>query len=445
MTQILVYMLWVLIFSVEFAAEKLFLLPKMSILVVEFVSLLLLGLSITYLIVRSKLYISPKYAFVIFFYFLLLLVSSVANSVTEWVAISMFRNYLKYLPLFVLPCTYLFSELEVRGQLRILFFLAVAQVPIAILQRFFLGNERTGDVVYGTLNISSILSIFLISTVFFVISFSACGYIEKKKATLVALLLFLPTTLNETKATLVFVVIGCLFFAIITSDARNLVKNIIKMVLVAVPLITVFGIVYDSLYNFENYQVDRTDPRYIKHYLFAGSSEIEITLRSKRKTVSFVGDSDITEELDEERIARLDSIIFPIKTLVRYPENFIYGLGPANASHSAIDELSGFHVYLREVGATRTTVSQMLWETGFLGLLLLFTFVFMVFKDSVYLYRNGVGIYKPIGLAWAIVCVLFPLVSVYKNMFIFNIITYGFMFWSGIVVSAVYSRRGLKA
>jgi len=123
------------------------------------------------------------------------------------------RLYARVMPFFLVPLVFRFSERQLRTQLGTLLIIALAQVPLAIEQRVqttraSAGFNISGDYTYGTMMVSSIMSIFLICVICVVTAYFLKGRLSKWQFLLLVLLLFLPTTINETKGTLLLLPLG---------------------------------------------------------------------------------------------------------------------------------------------------------------------------------------------------------------------------------------------
>ena len=163
------------------------------------------------LVVRNGLAPIPASIWIVLFLISLHLVFGIlANHVQVGTAMIGGRIYLRTMPFFLLPLAAIPSSRELIVQFRVLIILGLLQLPIAIHQRLSTMNRTdlttvkyltSGDLTYGTLMNSAILSLFLIclASVVFVV------FLRKRMNGLVTLALLaallFPTTINETKAT----------------------------------------------------------------------------------------------------------------------------------------------------------------------------------------------------------------------------------------------------
>jgi hypothetical protein len=329
------------------------------------------------------------------------------------------------------------------AQLKFLVVLAFIQCPIALYQRFveFSGNP-SGDSISGTLLISSALSIFLIGVISVLFAFYLRRRINIVSFLLIAIFIFIPTTLNETKATLVLLplalVLTILFIPTKSTHARRQLLTVGALGLVFVGS---FMIVYDQLYtkvwpvgygkNIEIGIIDRFSIDKLQQYL-AGGAEAEKEVLDRAADELVLGPN-----MPEQPIKRLDSILIPLVVLQEDPVKFIVGLGIGNVSESALQGFSGAYAHYKALGADVTTVSQMLWEVGFLGFLLLLISFLLIFKDALHV-RNRDDLAGTLASGWLGVVVIMIVSLTYKNLWEFQAILYIFWYLSGYLAAKRY-------
>ena len=292
--------------------QKMFLMPE-GMAAAAMIVVVIVGL------VGKKIYMAPKYA--IFLIWMILAVTSglVINQVDSLVAISGVRIYLKSLPFFLLPLVYSFSDKQIKTQLFVILALCFTQLPLTIYQRFVqYAGIKTGDVVGGSLgvNTSGILSILLMLGIAILIALAVKGRIKYRYAVPAILLLFLPTTLNETKVVLLllpFVLISPIFFA---PGIKNRGRKLFSLSIVGAIFLFSFFIMYDVL------QGDR-----------------EGTLLERMQSgnmFSYMYKADKVGKFSEYEVGRFDAIAYALKK-VHGTGNAIFGVGIGNASPSNSD------------------------------------------------------------------------------------------------------------
>ena len=120
-----------------------------------------------------------------------------ANGVAPGPVFGGLRYYLRAMPLFLLPAVLEYDDWQLQRQLKLLFGIALLQLPIAGYQRLLVMrlHHWSGDPVVGTLVISSILSIFLIAGICIMAGLTLKGRLSRFGFVVGFLLLVLPTKL----------------------------------------------------------------------------------------------------------------------------------------------------------------------------------------------------------------------------------------------------------
>lgn len=329
------------------------------------------------------------------------------------------RNYLRAIPWFLVPAVFAFTNDQVKSQVKLLLAVALLQMPLVAQQRLATDAQGsfTGDLISGTLLISSIMSIFLIG----VMCVAAAMFVRKRlkpwQFAMIFLLLLLPTTLNETKGTLVLLPVGLL----VTFLAATPAGKRLRMVLLTSALICGFGVVFIAMYD--QLQMGRrygepiaekmTDPEKVAEYL------------SKTEDIG----SDVNP-------GRVDSIVVPIKRMVRDPAYLVFGYGIGNVSNSALGkEFAGerFSVY----GPYLTTgIGRILLELGLLGTVLVMMLMWFILRDSLAVRRQGDDIVSTFAAGWVGVTVLMGLALFYKDVIIHTSLSFVFWYFAGLVAAA---------
>ena len=117
-------------------------------------------------------YVPPKCFFFLALFLLSIMIGVVINLVPAGPLIAGFRAYLKFIPFFILPFVYRFSNEQINGQLKLLLCLLILQAPIALYQRLVLSKGLlTGDLVKGTLGGSGQLTVVLSCAIAVLMSF----------------------------------------------------------------------------------------------------------------------------------------------------------------------------------------------------------------------------------------------------------------------------------
>jgi hypothetical protein len=347
----------------------------------------------------------------------LILCGIFANSVAPGPIFAGMRYYLRAIPLFFLPAVFAFSDKQIRTQLRYLTLICLVQLPLAVYERLHVIDQGrwSGDSVVGSTEDSSALSIILISAVCVLVAMHMRGFIGRKMTVALFFVMLLPTTINETKATLILLPIGLLLTMLIAAPPNRRLRVVFGASALMVVFFALFAPIYDYLERGNPYRVPITDffldpanfERYIDNHADAGSTHV----------------------------ARLDGIKVPLNFLVREPSQFAFGVGIGNASHSQLGEQFTGVYYVRFGRFELSNLSTFLLELGIAGTALVFVLYWMVFKDSLFVARMDPGLMGAIAAAWAGVAAMTVMCMPYKTSYVFPSLSFLFWYFSGLVAA----------
>jgi hypothetical protein len=290
------------------------------------------------------------------------LISSIVNDLSATISICGFRNYFKYIPLF-LAFKYLIDDRTFIKKV-FLFWIVIAllNVPLSVYQ-FVLGEEievmSRYDLVGGVFSAggSGILSLYQIVIIgYILLSYQAKPSTRRWCAVALILFLLLPVFINETKITFVLLPLA---FAYVYRDriARRPFETI-GMGLLAVLLLFSLNRVYS-----------RPDQD------FGGQS-----LLSKDWLRSYFYDSSYFSE--EESLNRLSAVEFAWTNISKDPVHFLIGVGPGNASYSALEGGVGkYYEKYSELNIDMVFLSKILWEYGVAGTALYFYLILYLWRS----------------------------------------------------------------
>lgn len=440
---IIPYILFSSVFFLDFLSEDLGILPRQTTWFPELLSGFVLVAVIAHAAVKKSIAIHPKYVLLLVIFLMHLLAGIILNSVEPGTVFAGIRYYFKYAPFFLLPAVYSYSDREIRGQLKFLLALALIQFPVVIYQYFIFDDPlhtiQDPDLVSGTLQVGSILSIYLVSAISILLGFYIKQKIRPLHFFVLILLLFIPTTINETKGTLILLPISMIVIILTARVLRENAKQLLPILAILPILFGAFLLVYNT-YFAQGATRDRglvaffTDPeRGIKHYLYSGDAETLDSASILRRGKTVVGERT-DRDVGEGRIRRIDAAILPFRVLSTQPSKLLLGLGIGNVSESAIGRFSGEYQDIQAMNATQIELAIMVWEIGIIGLLIFLLFFYFIYKDAKNLSRKNTlaGI---VATGWTGIVVILVLSMPYKNIMAFNVI--GFLFWyfSGYVVA----------
>jgi hypothetical protein len=294
------------------------------------------------------------------------------------------------------------------------------QLPISIYQRYivFAAGRNGGDPVFGTLLISSIMSIFLIACICIAAGMMLRGRMSKVMFFFVFLLLVVPTTINETKGTLFLLPIGLLTTLILGSPPRRRMRVGFSAIL----LLLVFGTLFVPIYDYFSV---RNNP-----YPYT----IESFFSSKKMVGSYL---DPGTDLGSRRGAgRIDSLVVPLQTLSVDPVQLILGVGIGNGSGSALGSIyAGAYYELLGRYTEVSSASTFIVEIGLLGSALVLLLYWLIFRDAYAVAMQDPSIIGALALGWLGVTAVFAVATFYKTIHYFESLSYLFWYFSGLVAA----------
>jgi hypothetical protein len=308
------------------------------------------------------------------------------------------------------------------------------------MERFILHWQT--DLLAGTMVIGSIMSIFLVCTIVILTAFYFYGRISLKNFLVLIFFLFLPTTLNESKATIVLLVLGLL--VVMSSNqlkGAHIAFGISAISIMLLMFVAIYSIEFGShgatsgrgLYSFF------ADPDTgIKWYLYSGDSEKIDADNLLQPNSNIIGAMSSLEEEkfddNEYRGRRLDALILPIRTLSKDPLKLLMGLGIGNTSTSISDKFSGKYSFIGGSNVAKAALSPLLWEIGVMGVLLYLIFFYFIYKDARYLSQKK-DFMGAFALGWSGVVVILIITLPYKNVFLFENLCALFWYFSGHIAA----------
>lgn len=367
--------------------------------------------------------VRPAYWLVLGAIALNMLCGVLVNSVDAGPVFAGLRTYFRAIPLLLLPAVYAFSDEQVEQQMSLLLKLAILQLPIALYQS--LQPYVTGDSIYGTLMVSSILSMFLICVACVLTGVYLRGRLSLGRYLLLFVLVLAPATFNETKGTLVMLPVA-LFATFLAGTARG---KRLKHIMVATGLIAAFLAVFVPVYDYSQkdyerkyIERDRTLAEYfteggLERYLYGGARGVGAESRHDVK--------------------RFDAVVVPLAYLAKDPVTLTFGLGIGNASDSALGRAFTGHYYRMFEFFLLHAAARILLETGVLGLGLVLCLLALIFADARRLAQSQAVGRPTVGLAmgWSGAVVVLALSTFYKDVVANAAISYLFWYFSGLVIA----------
>lgn len=419
---ILVIAMIVSCFLASYFAKTLQVLPAYLIVIPELLAGIALLAVLSRLIVGRRLSLDVRYLVFIGLLALTMAVGVVAQRVPAGAVVSGLRDYVPMLPFLLLGAAYPFTSRQLKAQLVIVGLLLAIQVPISFHQRFFefAHKMHTGDVVIGTTSNSGTLSVVMISGV----TVLTVMYLRRRLALmpLVVLTAFMlvPTTLNETKATFVMLPIAMLAPLVFIRKNERPFRRLLPLVAVFAVTGTVFVVVYNAMIQHRN--PDASLQQFwlegrVLDYVYKGSLE------------------------GDQRVGRVDSVQIAMREISETPMRAVFGLGIGNVSSSRLAGFEGEYAhYYDAYKVAFTQISMLLWNMGYMGLVLYGWLFYAIFRDAVLLAR-GEGGDAMLGQVWAPIVMIAAMCMFYRPILIDQEFIYPFMFYAGVVARRAHALR----
>ncbi len=417
MITLLLYAMIVSIFLLDFLLFRYGIGMRLLTWIPEMVSIIIAVLIPFKTAASKQVEVPIKYVLLLVLYLFHLGVGFVLNEVSGWTILSGLRIYTKFIPVFFIPLLFLSSSKDFKRLLLFLLFLSVLQFPVVLYQRFveFGAVLSAGDPVGGTLgtHTSGVLSIFLLIVMSFLIAYYFKEELPFSFFILLFIVIFLPTTMNETKVTFLLLPITIIFPALfIKAKAKSIIR--------------VFGV------------------GFLLFLSFFALLEIYNTFQSRKwgyGIETFVAKPGRVEEYSSRR---LDPIQYAISNATKDIRFFFFGRGAGNVSKGFTQRLDGKYVDEgRLYSAKISSFTKMMWEIGVLGVLLILFFPIFVFQDASKLCKQE-GQIGAFSLGMLSCCTFFFLSFFYTGTFEQNVFVYLFFLTSGYIALFKYRSENFE-
>lgn len=420
----LVILLFISVFLAEFVVKNLGIGNQYLVLVPELLSGVAVLVLLNYLLAGRRWSLDMRYWIVLALYFFVVIFGFFAQQMPAGAIVSGMRNYLKFLPFFLLPVVYPFTPKQLATQLAALFVILAVQSPLAVFQRFvqFADSMHTGDPVVGLTTSSGVLSILMMGGVAAAVALYLRRAIKFRTMLFAVAVFVLPTTLNETKATLFLLPVALLAPAFFMPRGSGALRRLVPIGLVGMLAGTAFVTGY-------NYFIQTRDD--------APPIGTFVTEEGRAQSYLYSGAADGKERY----IGRLDSVVIAVRRLADDPLSLAFGLGAGNVSAAPLRGFDGeYAAYFDRFGVGHTQVTTFIWEIGIVGLAVFLWLCTLLVRDARYLARQeGAG--ALVGQIWGTVIIMIVMTLLYVSIFAINEIAYFFWFYAGVLASAAARAR----
>jgi hypothetical protein len=363
--------------------------------------------------------VAPKYWFAFGAMVVVIVCALVNNPAGVGPVLSGMRFHLRAAPMFFLATVLPMSDNNIKRQLKCLLALGLVQVPVAIYQRWIIeqAGRFSGDDVRGTLMDSGILSLYLICMVLILTGLLLRKRIRPRWYAVLFLVLLFPTTINETKVTVIFLPLGLMATLLLAGEPGKRLKYLGT----AVVALLVAGALFIPIYNYTQvhnpYKNERditsffTDPKRMERYM----------------------SSDVGGLGTKKDVRRGDAILVPLQYLAKDPVKLMFGLGIGAVSPSQQGKNFEGTYYLLFEKFVIISFSTFLLEFGLLGLMVIGVLFWMVFSDTLTVLRRDDSLVGALAAGWSGVVVIFAIDVFYTTFHEFTSVTYLYWYFSGLI------------
>ena len=267
----LLYSLFISIFFLDYLVFKIGVGLRIITWVPEVFSILITIIVVIRAVLYKTVALDKKYVLFFSAFVIHVIIGIIVNQVPAGAIIAGLRMYFKFVPLFLLPAVYDFSDQQIKKQLKFLLLLAVLQCPLAIFQRLVQFRDlASGDAIAGTFAAAPILSIYMICAIAVLLGFFLNEEIKPKLFLMILAVLFIPTAINETKATVILLPIALIIPVLFAPRHKSKLKMVVTIWTLTAMLLVGFNFMYSQFYAkrsdvFEFYTSDQ-----VKTYLYSG-------------------------------------------------------------------------------------------------------------------------------------------------------------------------------
>lgn len=335
------------------------------------------------------------------------------------------RFYARAVPLFFLPAVLPLTEVQLKKQLKWILGLALLQVPVSVYQRWVIQSQGrfSGDDVRGTLMDSGIVSLFLICVVVVLTGLVLRRRIGKIRYTVLFVLLLIPTAINETKVTVIFLPLGLMATLFLGAEPGKR----LRYAGLALAGLVVVGALFVPVYNMTQVYNPYKNEKDITAF-FTNEKQLGRYLSSN---VSGLG--------TKKDVRRGDAIVVPFDYIAKDPVHLMFGLGLGAVSPSNLGKnFEGTYFALFDKFLI-ISFTVFLLEFGVLGVAMIFVIFWLIFVDTLKVARRDETFVGAFAVGWTGVVILFVVDVFYTVFHEFTSVTYLFWYLSGIICAQCVS------
>lgn len=422
----MIYTMFFIIFIAEYLFEKFGVQSKIFAALPEMVSIYTGVYVLLVFSINRRAKIRMRYMFFSGFFLLHIAIGIIGNHVQPLAVLAGLRTYLKFIPFFLLPLVYDQDVPRIRSQLIVLLALGIMQLPLALYQKLFeFSYTYSGDYIAGTLRAAPKLTLYLIGTIAVLVGFYLKKRITGKTFALLTAFAFIPTAINETKATIILLPLALLIPTLFEVDKQNRLKILATVIPIGVLLILGFNYAYQMLYT----ETGRSDA-----FTFFSSARVEKYLYKGAEAGEVSGES-------EGEVGRIDAVILAYKENSKDFFRLVWGVGIGNAAVSFSRKFQGkYNAEYMRLGGKMGSIAGFLWEIGLLGIVHVIWLLLLIFSDAIKL-RKRDDLVGALALGWIGVTTIFLVSMPYQNLITTNGLIYPFSYISGYLAAMAYDKQ----
>ena len=383
------------------------------------------GLVLVYVLIAGTQdgfrWVATKYWVILGALALVVICGIISNDPSPGALITGMRFYFRAAPMLLLGAVLPMTDEQLLRQLKLLLVLAFCQLPVAVYQRWIIisADRFSGDDVRGTLMDSGILSMLLICGALILTGLVLKRRIGVWRYGLLFILLLIPTTINETKVTVVFLPLGLFVVMLVGADPGKRLRYTGLGFAALVVFAAIFVPIYDKMESLNGSSVSIVDffttEKNLDKYLVSEGSGRGVGVGGKKHA------------------HRGEAIVVPVTYLAKDPVLLAFGLGLGNASPSQSGPAYEGRYYSLFQNILEISFAAFLLELGVFGVLAIIALNWMIFTDSVAVARRDTGLVGAIAAGWTGVVAIFMVATLYNNFHLFTSVTFLYWYFAGIV------------
>jgi 4-amino-4-deoxy-L-arabinose transferase-like glycosyltransferase len=235
--------------------------------------------------------------------------------------------------------------------------------------------------------------------------------------------LLIPTTINETKVTVIFLPLGLLATLLLGAERGKKLKY---FMMACAALVVAAGL-FIPIYNF----TQRYNP-------YKNEKDITAFFTNEKALGRYLS-SDVGGVGTKKDVRRGDAIVVPFEFLAKDPVKLAFGLGLGAVSPSTLGPSFEGEYYSLFQKFSIISFTFFLLELGVFGIVLIGALFWMMFSDTLAVARQDRSLVGVLATGWTGVVVIFALDVVYTIFHEFASVTYLYWYFAGLICARCVS------